>query len=106
MTYEKLLEEAQQNHLCILENVPFESKAEGLINGNVIGISQNVRTNKKRCCILAEELGHYHTAVGDIIVQTSVTNRKLEQHGKIWAYTVLDNYVIYFEPSLGVFELI
>ncbi len=154
MTYENLLEEAAENDVYIIEKADFKSKADGLINGNVIGINKTVRTNRKRSCILAEELGHYHTTYGNIISQSSVSDRKQELHARAWAYdrmigiigiieaykhgchsiydtaeyldvteeflsealqyykrkygvhTKIDNYVIYFEPSLGVFKLI
>ncbi len=82
MTYENLLEEAAENDVYIIEKADFKSKADGLINGNVIGINKTVRTNRKRSCILAEELGHYHTTYGNIISQSSVSDRKQELHAR------------------------
>ena len=86
MKYENLLDEASSNGICVIENADFKSKAEGLINGDVIGISKRVRSFKKRACILAEELGHYHTTSGDIIDQSSVSNWKQERRARLWAY--------------------
>lgn len=86
MTYENLLEEANKENIYIIENANFKSKADGLINGDVIGINKNVRSSKKRSCILAEELGHYHTTYGDILCQTSVSDRKQELRARAWAY--------------------
>lgn len=154
MKYEELLEESSSNDVYIIENADFKSKAEGLINGNVIGINKKIRTCRKRTCILAEELGHYHTTIGDIISQSTISERKQELRARVWAYnkliglsgivdafnhgcrslsdtaeyldvteefllealqyykgkygiyTTLDNYVIYFEPSLGVYKSI
>lgn len=154
MTYEGLLDEAQKDNVYIIENADFKSKADGLINGDVIGINKNIRSSRKRSCILAEELGHYHTTYGNIIGQSSVSDRKQELRARAWAYdrmvgitgiidaynqgcrsvyetaeylnvteeflsealqhyrrkygvyTKIDSYVIYFEPSLGVFKLI
>ncbi|MDE7342243.1 MAG: hypothetical protein K2N80_17070 [Lachnospiraceae bacterium] len=154
MKYEDLLKESTLNDVHVIENVDFESQADGLINGNIIGINRKVRTYRKRTCILAEELGHYHTTVGDIINQSTISERRQELHARVWAYNKLiglngivnsykhgcyslhdtadylevteeflfealqyykgkygiyaaiDNYVIYFEPSLGVFELV
>lgn len=154
MEYEHLLEEAYQNDVYVIENAYFKSKSEGLINGSVIGINRNVRSSKKRACVLAEELGHYHTTSGDIIVPFSDENQKQELHARAWAYdrmiglcgivrcyqsccrnryemadlldvtedflqealeyysdkygnhAVIDNYVIYFQPTLTVLELI
>lgn len=154
MKYEELLEESSSNDVYIIENADFKSKAEGLINGNVIGINKKIRTCRKRTCILAEELGHYHTTIGNIISQSTISERKQELRARVWAYnkliglsgivdaynhgcrflsdtaeyldvteefllealqyykgkygiyTTLDNYVIYFEPSLGVYKSI
>lgn len=89
MRYEELLEEAKNNDVYVIENANFKSKAEGLIKADVIGINRKVRTYRKRSCILAEELGHYHTTVGDILDQSSVENRKQEQRARVWAYNRL-----------------
>lgn len=35
---------------------------------------------------MAEELGHYHTTVGDILDQSEVSNRKQELRARLWAY--------------------
>ena len=43
-------------------------------NGN-IAIEKKLTQNQK-ACVLAEELGHHYTTVGDIIDQTEVNNRK------------------------------
>ena len=40
----------------------------------------------EKTCVLAEELGHYYTTVGDIMDQTDVSNRKQERRARIWAY--------------------
>lgn len=153
MKYESLLEEAYNNDIYVVENANFISKSDGLINGSVIGINRNVRSSRKRACVLAEELGHYHTTSGDII-PFSTDNQKQELRARAWAYdrmvgligivrcyqsccrnryemaelldvtedflqealdyysgkygeyAVVDNYVIYFQPTLTVLELI
>lgn len=154
MVYDNLLDEADKENIYVIENAKFQSRASGLINNDVIGINKNVRSSAQRSCILAEELGHYHTSSGNILDQSSVTNRKQELHARAWAYnrliglygiinayrsgcrngyeiaehlniteeflaealqyyrnkyglcTTVDNYVIYFEPALGIFEQI
>jgi hypothetical protein len=40
----------------------------------------------EKTCVLAEELGHHYTTVGDIMDQTDVSNRKQERRARIWAY--------------------
>lgn len=76
MTYENLLQEAADENVYVIEDAPFQSLADGLIRNDVIGINRTVRQSTKRACVLAEELGHYHTTVGDIIDQSSDANRK------------------------------
>ena len=153
MTYDNLLDEADKENIYVIENAKFQSKADGLINNDVIGINKNVRSSTQRTCILAEELGHYYTSSGNILDQSSTANRKQERTARLWAYNHLigltgiidcyrsgcknsyemadrleiteafltdalacykqkygvcitvDNYVIFFEPSLSVLEI-
>lgn len=151
ITYEELLMESDRNHLVTKEKPLPISK--GRIKGNRIAIRQDL-TEKEKKCVLAEELGHHYTAAGEILDQSSVSNRKQELRGRAFAYNKLvgltgivgaykhgcasltesaeyldvteefltealnyykakygkgariDNYMIYFEPCLGVFEMI
>ena len=89
LIYDKLLEEADSENLYVIENANFQSQASGLINNDVIGINKNVRSYAKRNCILAEEIGHYKTTVGNIIDQSSAANRKQELKARRWAYNRL-----------------
>lgn len=123
----------------------------GRIKGQKIAIRRNIPTIEK-ACVLAEELGHYHTTVGDILDQNNVENRKQELKARLWAYNKqigliglvnayshgchsryeaaeylevteeflqdaincyhskygicveMDNYIIFFEPTLAVME--
>lgn len=86
MKYEALLQEAVSKDIYIIENADFDSDAEALINGDVIGINKNVKEITKRTCILAEELGHYYTTVGSILDQSEVDERKQELQARAWAY--------------------
>ena len=151
MTYEDLLREADKNKLIAKEKKLPLSK--GRIKGNKIAIRCEMSNIEKKC-VLAEELGHYHTTVGGILDQSIAENRKQELHARVWAYNRLiglsgildvykagcktchdmanylditeeflneaiayykqkyglcvsmDNYIIYFEPCLSVFELV
>lgn len=83
--------ECLENEACAdgIDVIPYDFKSEnlkGLYCNNVIGISRNLETNAEKACILAEELGHHHTSVGNIIDQSSVSNRKQELHARLWAY--------------------
>lgn len=148
--YEDLLIEADSNNLLAKEK-PLRAH-KGRIMGRRIAIKSNLTETEKKC-VMAEELGHYYTGTGDILDQSSATNRKLELQGRIYAYNKLiglsglidaykancrslaesaeyldvteeflaesltyykskygvkvtvDNYTIYFEPSIIVVEL-
>ena len=150
MKYTDLLIEAD-NLSLITKDKPLRAH-DGRIKRNRIAIREDMPETQKKC-VLAEELGHYHTTVGDIIDQSSVANRKQEYRARLWAYNNLiglsgivsaykagcrnahevadhlditedflqealtcyrqkygvcakyDKYVIYFEPTIGVFEL-
>lgn len=83
MTYEELLLEADNNKLVTKEkNLPV---SKGRIKGRRIAIDRKLTTTEK-ACVLAEELGHHYTTVGDIMDQTDVSNRKQERRARIWAY--------------------
>ncbi len=86
ITYEDLLIEADDNNLITKEK-PLRAH-KGRIKGNRIAINKNLTETEKKC-VMAEELGHYYTGVGDILDQTSVANRKQELHGRIYAYNRL-----------------
>lgn len=40
----------------------------------------------QKACTLAEEMGHHHTSVGNIIDMESAQNRKQERQARLWAY--------------------
>lgn len=150
MTYEQLLIETDKKGLITKEK-PLRAN-KGRIKGNKIAIKNDLTEIEKKC-ILAEELGHYYTASGNIL-GTDIVSIKQESQGRLYAYNKLvglsgliaaykagckslydiseylevtesfllaalnkyrqrygiyvtiDNYVIYFEPNLNVFELI
>ena len=83
MDYETLLAESDSLGLIVKEK-PLKYN-NGRIKGNRIAIRKNM-TETEKVCVLAEELGHYYTAVGDILDQSSPANRKQELRGRIIAY--------------------
>ena len=151
---EGLENEARKERVDIISYHFSSNRLKGLYCNNTIALSKKLKSNKERACVLAEELGHYHTTVGDILDQSITENRKQEQRARAWAYNKLvnlqgiinayeagcqnlyeaselldvteefllealefykskygisikiDNYVIYFEPSLGVLKII
>lgn len=88
MTYDELLIEAEQEQLLVKEKRLLANT--GLIKGKRIAIKKEL-TNKQKACVLAEELGHYFTSVGDIIDQTNINNRKQERKARKWGYCKLVN---------------
>lgn len=87
-TYYQLVREATVHGINVYEK-KFKSNAKGLCKGNKIGISSSIATLTERTCILAEELGHYHTTVGNILDQSKAMNRKQERRAREWAYNRL-----------------
>lgn len=150
ITYEDMLVEADDNNLITREK-PLRAH-KGRIKGERIAIN-NKLTEREKKCVLAEELGHYYTASGDILDQSSTLNQKQEIRGRVYAYNKLvglmgivdayknhclslsesaeylevtedflqdalsyykskygshvtiDNYVIFFEPTVAVLEM-
>ncbi len=67
---------------------PFKnSKLKGLCIDNIIYINNhNTLTQRERRCIIAEEVGHLKTTVGDILDTNRVENAKQELHARAWSY--------------------
>lgn len=87
MNYEALLEEAHQDGLIVKEK-PLKYN-NGRIKGKRIAIRQDIETNTEKSCVLAEELGHHHTSVGNILDMNDVRNRKQERQARLWGYNKL-----------------
>lgn len=151
--FEELRQTASDMDIDVVDYSFTSDRIKGLYCDGTIAIKKNLTETEKKC-VLAEELGHHETAVGDIIDQSSTSNRKQEMRGRILAYnrlvglrgiidaynhhcdgisetaeylgvtekfltdtidyyknkygvyTTLDNYVIIFEPTIAVLELI
>ncbi|WP_419892847.1 ImmA/IrrE family metallo-endopeptidase [Oceanobacillus kimchii] len=85
MRYEGLLDEAYKLGIFVQEE-PIKGKLKGLYSDNVIWIDKNLDNTKEKYCIMAEEMGHYHTSSGDILNQSKLSNRKQEVRARSWAY--------------------
>ena len=86
MNYEELLIEADAQGVSVDENIPFKSNLKGLYIDNNIALASSLQTSAEQACILAEELGHHYTTVGDILDQSIAENRKQEHRARVWAY--------------------
>lgn len=85
LNYEEM--QIEHNNLNIQEmDLSGVDGLKGLYIDNCIAIDKNIPTSTEKACILAEELGHYFTTVGNILDQSEVSNRKQEQRARLWAY--------------------
>ena len=84
MTYEELLIQSDSKDIQVKE-IPLRED-DGRIKGNRIAIRQDISTQTEKSCVLAEELGHYHTTYGDILDLDNVQNRKQEFRARMWGY--------------------
>lgn len=86
MKYDILLNDANTEGLSIKER-PFRTY-DGRIKGNNIYLRKDMNTVEKTC-VLAEELGHHHTSVGNILDMDDMRNRKQERQARLWGYNKL-----------------
>lgn len=84
MTYDEMLEYADNDGAIVKEkSIP---GFDGRIKHNRIAIHSGISTQTEKSCVLAEELGHYHTSYGDILDLDNVQNRKQELRARMWGY--------------------
>ena len=83
MNYDFLIDVACQEGLTVKEK-PFQTY-DGRIKGKNIYIRKDM-TPTEKACVLAEELGHHYTTVGNILDQGDAGNRKQEFRARLWAY--------------------
>lgn len=85
MTYEELQD--KYSSMNIVEMDLSEVKGlKGLCVNDNIAIRKDIPTQAEKSCVLAEELGHYHTTYGDILDLDNVQNRKQELRARMWGY--------------------
>ena len=86
-TYEELQDEACKDGIEIIDNHSFKSdRISGLYCNNTIALSKNLKNSTEKACVLAEELGHHYTAVGEIIDQSSAENLGIQQPSRFAWY--------------------
>lgn len=83
MEYDALLDEANAEGISIKER-PFKTY-DGRIKGKDIYLRKDMNTTEK-ACVLAEELGHYYTTVGNILDMSVPANRKQERQARLHGY--------------------
>ena len=98
-SYEALLDEACDIGLIVKEK-PLQYN-NGRIKGNRIAIRQDINTTTEKACVLAEELGHHHTSVGNILDMDISANRKQERQARLHGY----NHLIGLTGLINAYEL-
>ena len=86
---EQLEQEAFEDKVKIHNYYLGEETLKGIyIDGN-IAINTSVDTSTEKVCVIAEELGHHYTSVGDILDMSDTGNRKQERQARLWGYDKL-----------------
>lgn len=86
---EKLEQEAFEDSVKVHDYYLGEESLKGIyIDGN-IAINASVNNTTEKACVLAEELGHHHTSVGNILDMNDIRNRKQERQARFWGYNKL-----------------
>ena len=102
MNYEQLLTAADQEGLLVKEQTL--TGHDGLIRGRRIAIRKNIETQAEKSCVLAEEIGHYHTSSGNILDQNKVESRKQEHRARLYGYNLkigLTGLISAYEAGCG-----
>lgn len=84
-TYERLQEEACEDGIEVVDYIFESDRIKGLYCDGVAAIKKDMDSTQK-ACVLAEELGHYYTTVGNILDMSVPVNRKQERQARLWAY--------------------
>ena len=83
---EHLEDKACKDGIDIIHRKFNSNKIKGLYCDGTVALNSCIETSKERVCVLAEELGHHYTSVGNILDLTVAQNRKQERQARIWAY--------------------
>lgn len=93
--YERLLQQSVDDNVHVCESFDLNGDTEPItrlkglyINGHV-ALDKDIETTAEKTCVLAEELGHYYTSVGDILDISDASNRKQERQARFWGYNKL-----------------
>lgn len=85
MTYEELLDKANEEGIELFENNCI-GKLKGLYLDDTITLNSELYNDVEKRCVLVEELGHHYRTYGDIRDQSKVENRKQERIARAWGY--------------------
>ena len=85
--YEQLLSLADKNNLIVREKDLLYY--DGLIIDEKITIRQTIDTSQEKAGVLAEEIGHAATSVGNILDYTNPNNWKQEVKARTYGYGLM-----------------
>lgn len=85
--YEEVLEVADNMGLSVSEE-PLQLH-DGLICGKDVALRENIETDVEKSCVLAEEIGHSLTTVGDITDYSDQGNWKQEVRARTVGYRLM-----------------
>lgn len=88
-SYERLEDEACRDGIEVVSHQFRNRNIRGLYCDGTIGINRSITTSTEKTCVLAEELGHHHTSVGNILDMDDIRNRKQERQARLWGYNKL-----------------
>jgi heterodisulfide reductase subunit B len=84
-TYECLQDEACEDGIEVVDYTFESDRIKGLYCDGVVAIREDM-TIPEKACALAEEMGHHHTSVGNVLDLEDISNRKQERQARLWAY--------------------
>lgn len=85
MKYEALLNLAEDKHGLTVKEKPLRYY-DGLIMGKKVAIRQSIDTSAEKAGVLAEEIGHDATSVGNILDYGDPNNYKQEMKARTYGY--------------------
>ena len=88
-SFERLEDEACKDGIDVFLWKFQSERIKGLYSDGIIGLNERLETSVEKTCTLAEELGHHHTSVGNILNMEDLSNRKQERQARLWGYNKL-----------------
>ena len=94
-THEQLLQDADDAHVTVHEAIDLNGdtasskRLDGLYIDNHIALDSQLKTTAEKTAILAEEIGHHFTSVGDITDLKDAGSRQQELDARLWGYNRL-----------------
>lgn len=98
-TYECLQDEACEDGIDVIDYTFHSNRIKGLYCDGVVAIREDM-TIPEKACVLAEELGHHHTSVGNILDMGISANRKQERQARLHGY----NHLIGLTGLINAYE--